>query len=407
VNILVINHYAGIGEMEHRPSYLGREWLRSGHRVLIAAASFSHLRRRNPTVAGRMARERVDGIEYVWLKTPVYAGNGPRRALNILVFVVRLLSVMRTLVREFRPDVVVASSTYPLDILPAWLMAKRAGARLVFEVHDLWPLTPIELGGISPRHPFVLLMRAAERFAYRRAERVVSILPMAAGYMRTRGMAAEKFVYVPNGIDPVEWEHGDGVRLSPEHAKAFAELRDRGRFVVGYAGAHGLANALGTVLDAADLLRGEDATFVLVGQGPIKAELERAAAERGLDNVVFLPPVPKAAIPALLASPDALYIGLKRSDLFRFGVCPNKLIDYMMAGKPVIQAIEAGNDLVAEARCGISISPEDAAALADAVRRLMAADAVQRRAMGASGRSYVMEHHDYRRLAERFLAAVA
>jgi glycosyltransferase involved in cell wall biosynthesis len=121
---------------------------------------------------------------------------------------------------------------------------------------------------------------------------------------------------------------------------------------------------------------------------------------------VFLPPVSKPSIPALLASMDVCYIGLARKPVFRFGVSPNKLIDYMMAARPVIHAIEAGNDLVAESGCGISISPEDPAALAQAVRRLMACTPAEREAMGQRGRNYVMLHHDYRVLARRFLEAM-
>src|SRR5262245_45247471 len=175
MNILLINHYAGVGEMEHRPRYLAREWIREGHRVTIVAASFSHLRQRNPLVRRGILREEIDGIDYVWVKTPRYDDNGVGRAVNIVTFVGRLLCQAQMLAKQLRPDVVIASSTHPLDIYPAWLIARRERARLVYEVHDLWPLTPIELGGISPRHPFVLLMGAAEKFAYRRAERVVSI----------------------------------------------------------------------------------------------------------------------------------------------------------------------------------------------------------------------------------------
>ena len=112
------------------------------------------------------------------------------------------------------------------------------------------------------------------------------------------------------------------------------------------------------------------------------------------------------SIPALLDSLDALFIGLKRTPIFRFGISPNKLIDYMMAGKPVIQAIEAGNDLVAENGCGFSIPPEDPRAIADAVLQLMRLSPAEREAMGRKGREYVMAHHDYRVLARQFLEAL-
>jgi glycosyltransferase involved in cell wall biosynthesis len=103
---------------------------------------------------------------------------------------------------------------------------------------------------------------------------------------------------------------------------------------------------------------------------------------------------------------DALYIGLQRTSLFRFGISPNKLMDYMMAAKPVIQAIDAGNDMVADSGCGISLAPEDPRALADAIAQLAGLPAAERAAMGQRGREHVRRHHDYRVLAARFLDAL-
>lgn len=406
MNILLINHYAGSVKygMEYRPYYLSREWVGLGHRVTIVAASQSHVRSRSPDLSGAVTEEMIDGIRYLWLRTPTYRGNGIRRAWNMLSFVRTLGRIGRRLSRECRPDVVIASSTYPLDAIPAARIARLAGARLVHEVHDLWPLSPIELGGMSRRHPFIMLMQWAEDYAYRKADRVVSMLPNAFEYMCGRGMAGHKFAYVPNGIDVAEWQ--GGIPLPQEHLQALERLRREGRFVVGYVGAHGLANALPSLLDAAERLASHPVAVVLVGQGPEKEALRRRAEERALSNVVLLPPVPKAAIPTLLPALDALYIGLQRTPLFRFGISPNKLMDYMMAGRPVIQAIEAGNDLVTESGCGITIPPEDPEAAAGAILRLMELTAPERAAMGARGQKYVLAHHDYRVLARRFLEAV-
>jgi glycosyltransferase involved in cell wall biosynthesis len=177
----------------------------------------------------------------------------------------------------------------------------------------------------------------------------------------------------------------------------------QGRFVVGYAGAHGLANALETLVAAAERLRSEPVSVVLVGQGPEKVSLQERASHLGPETIRFLPPVPRAAIPTLLATMDALFIGLKRSPLFRFGISPNKLMDYMAAAKPVILAIQAGNDMVGESGCGLSVPPENSEALAVAIRRLMTIPRDERLAMGARGREYVVARHDYRVLARKFL----
>jgi glycosyltransferase involved in cell wall biosynthesis len=407
MNIVFLSHYAGSPRhgMALRFSYLAREWVAAGHRVTIVAASFSHIRSQNPEVTGPMAVEEIGGVRHIWLKTPSYSENGVQRARNMLAFVCQLLRHERKLEEICHPDVVIAASHYPLDSYPAHRLARRCGARLIYEVHDLWPLTPIEVGGMSRRHPFIMLMQWAEDYAYRHCDQVVSLLPCAQTYMVSRGMAPEKFHYVPNGIDAAEWQDA-GLPLPIEHTEVIERFRAEGRFIIGFAGAHGVVNALDTVVDAAKLLEEEAFGFILVGQGPERQRLQQRARDLSLTNIAFLPAIPKPLIPRLLSSMDALYLGHKRTPLYQFGISPNKLFDYMMAAKPVIQAIDAGNDPVTEAGCGITIPPEDPNAVAAAVRKLSLLTPEQRAEMGRQGRDYVVARHDYRVLAERFLSVM-
>jgi glycosyltransferase involved in cell wall biosynthesis len=407
MNILLINHYAGAPPygMEFRPYYFAREWVRLGHNVTIVGASVSHLRTHQPHCQASVTREDVDGIRYLWLATPGYSGNGARRVANILAFVAQLFRYRKHIARDVKPELVIASSTYPLDAVPGSMIANECGARFVFEVHDLWPLSPIELGGMSPAHPFIALLQWAENFAYRRADRVVSMLPNAEPHMRAHGLAQGKFIYIPNGIDAESWSTTPQ-ELGGSHGAVLEKAKRNGRFLVGYAGAHGIANALDVVVQGAHLLSDVPVTFIIVGQGPEKERLRGLAANLALRNVEFLPPVPKSSIPALLAQMDTLLISLQRSPLFRFGISPNKLMDYMMAAKPIIQAIDAGNDMVGESACGLTVLPESPQKIADAVRILMALSPAERSDMGARGRWYVLAHHDYRKLALQFLTTV-
>ena len=406
MNILLINHYAGSPKhgMEYRPFYMAREWARTGHRVVVAAASYSHVRTTQPTVRGPYAREAIDGVEFVWCKTPSYRGNGMGRALNIATFLLRLRQWKQWL--DIKPDVVIASSTYPADIGPSRRIAGMEQATLVWEVHDLWPLSPIELGGMSRANPFIIWMQIAENTACRCADVVVSMLPMAAAHLRDHGMASYKFAYVPNGIDPTEWTDDSRSALPRNHSEAIAAARSRGHIVVAYAGAHGLANDLDTLLDAAAMSRDEPITWLLVGSGPEKPALARRVVDERLGNVTLLDPVSKAAIPDLLRAMDVLYLGLKSEPLFRFGISPNKLMDYMMAGRPVVCAIAAGNDPVGEAGCGITVQPGNPDAIARAVRQLAVLSPEQRDGMGLRGRAYALERHTYPVLARKFIEAI-
>ena len=403
MNILLINHYAGnpaLG-MEYRPYYLAREWVRLGHRVMIVAASYSHYRARQPAPGD----DTVDGITYRWLPTPAYTGNGWARMRNVLSFLSQLWSQAPELAAMLRPDVVISSSTYPLDTWVARRIAQLAGARLVHEVHDLWPLSPVELSGMSPWHPFALICQSAEDAAYRHSNAVVSMLPKVHAHMARRGLDLKKLFIVPNGISPEEWA-AQPAPLRADVEQAIDAARRAGAVIVGYAGSMGRPNALDVLLDAARLLADRPLRFVLVGDGHERERLAARLRTEGLAQVALLPPIPKAQVPAFLAAIDIAYLGWQRQPLYRFGIAPNKLMDYMMAARPVLHSVEAGNDPVAESGCGLTVAPEAPEEVARGLRQLAAMSPRERRQFGERGRAYVLKHHAYPVLARQFLAAV-
>jgi glycosyltransferase involved in cell wall biosynthesis len=183
--------------------------------------------------------------------------------------------------------------------------------------------------------------------------------------------------------------------------------RRNGRTVVGYAGSHGVPNALNYLLDAASLMRNDPVSIVLVGDGMEKSRLQERVAASGLERVRLFAPIPKAQMPALLGLIDIAYIGWLRSPIYRFGIAPNKLLDYMMAGCAVLHSVDAGNDPVAESGCGVTVAPESPGAIADGLRRMAAMTPEQRSEMGKRGQVFIGTHHTYPVLARRFLEACA
>jgi len=395
--IWIINHYAGsrVHGMEYRHYYLAQHFQRMGLRPAIVCASFHHLLTKLPEERSAV----VDGVPYVWIRTCRYEQNNFKRVVNMVEFSSRL--ALKSLGQLPRPNVVIASSPHPFVAVNGHRLAKKYGAKFIFEVRDLWPLTLMELGGHSPRHPFVRAMAWAERLGYERCDTAVSLLGGAKDYMVAHGLDERKFVHISNGIDPQVSQAVE--ELPEEHSRSIRRLKDDDRLVVLYSGNHGMANALGNVIEAASLLRDERRVhFLLVGQGPEKEPLQQQAQAAGLQNVTFLPPVARSQVPALTCAADLGYIGLQKKDLFKHGVSPNKLYEYMAAALPIIFAIDTTHDEVAEARCGFSIPAEDPSALADVLRRIVRIPRDQLAAIGERGRQYVQRTHTYEVLAQQY-----
>lgn len=407
MNILYINHYAGSPKygMEYRPYYMAKKWHEKGHKVRILAASYSHVRSVQPKISKKTS-EMIDGIEYTWYPTPKYEQNGVARVKNILTFLKEVLLDSKNIVNEFQPDIVMASSTYPMDIWIAQRISKLSNAKLIYEVHDLWPLSPIELGGMSPKHPFIQWCQLAENTAYKKSDAVVSMLPKVHEHMKAHGLDLKKLHIIPNGIAEEEWQTDQIESLVEGELKEFLEeMKQQGKFVVGYAGSHGQPNALQFLIEAAKMIETEDESivFVLVGSGLEKQNLLKLSNKYNLKNVFFFEPIVKTQIPDLLNYFDIAYIGLMSEPLFRFGISPNKLMDYMMAAKPIICAIKAGNDPVTEASCGITVEPENPQAIVDAVLQLKKLSNEERLQIGKSGHDYVKQNQTYSILSDKFL----
>ncbi|WP_242685669.1 glycosyltransferase family 4 protein [Photorhabdus sp. RW14-46] len=392
--------------MEFRPYHLGQEWIKSGHNITLLAASYSHVRTKQPKlIENKKTTENINGLEYIWYPTPSYNGNGLSRVKNIFSFLRQIWLDSHNLVKKYRPDVVIASSTYPMDIWIAKRLAKKANAKLVFELHDLWPLSPIELGGMSPKHPFIQLCQLAENTAYKHADVVISMLPKVQEHTKAHGLDLNKLHIIPNGVVIKDWIN----QLTPLNRsleKLIVTEKNKGHKIVCYSGAHGRPNALEKLLKTASLLHDKPITFLLVGTGLEKDNLIKESQSLGTNNVIFFDPIPKTQIPTLLNKIDIAYIGLQKQSLFRFGISPNKLIDYMMAGKPILCAIDAGNDPVSDVNCGITVKSGKPEEIARALLKLSELSTDELNQMGQKGKIYALENHAYSVLADNFIKAI-
>jgi glycosyltransferase involved in cell wall biosynthesis len=396
MRVWLVNHYAlppsEPGGTRHYA--LARELMRNGHDVTIIASSFSHATKLQLSCTqGRWCSEQeLGGVPFLFLRVPGHGGN-VARLWNMFVFAFQLWLGVGTR-RLRKPDVIVGSSLTLFAALAAQRLARRMSVPFVLEIRDLWPQTLIDMG-MNTTHPAVILFGIIERYLYRHADEIVTLLPNASEHMSSKGARPDKITWIPNGVDL------QMIPLVPPSDAAHDDV-----FTVMYAGSHGLSDALESVLDAASILDKEARgrfRFRFVGEGPNKAALRRRVEAEHIGNVVFEEPVPKLQLlSSLLPQADAFIITAKKTDLYRYGISPNKLHEYMAAARPTIIAANSSNNPVAEAAAGITVAPEDPREIAEAIKMLAAMSAEERWSMGMRGRLYVQEHYDFAVLALRF-----
>ncbi|MBR2749346.1 MAG: glycosyltransferase family 4 protein [Firmicutes bacterium] len=400
--VLIINFYAGSPSygMVFRHYYLAREWAKAGIDTTILASSFSHLRKVNVEIEHDLQETEVEGVKFSWIKENSYVGNGLGRFKAMMDFSWKIRRMAGKIAEKYKPDVIIASCTNPIDTYAAQKIAKLSGAKLIHEVRDLWPLTLELMYGFSKLHPLCVAMQAAENSFLKHSDYVVSVLPNSKDYMVSHGMAPEKFRFIPNGITEEEWV--DTPEVPESIAGVFRDLKEQGKFIIGFMGSHTDSYSLSYLIDAVQKMGDPGVCVVFVGGGREKARFIEMSKRSMADNFIFLDPVEKRYIPAISSRMDALYVAGKKNEIVKYGVAMNKMFDSMMSGRPILYGIDAPNNYISEYNCGISCEPENSDALMEGIRKLREMTEAEREKMGENGRQAVLEHFTYRTIAEQF-----
>jgi glycosyltransferase involved in cell wall biosynthesis len=371
---------------------LARFLVSKGHQVTVIASPVSYLTGEKtqppPVLSQNGSHRKRAGLTI--LRASVYSAHHKSFFHRLLAFFSFMLSSFFIGLSVQNVDAVWGTSPPIFQGVTAWALARLKGARFLFEVRDLWPDFAIAVGVL--KNPILIQMSLwLERFLYRRADQMVVNSPGYVEHVQARG--ARSVELIPNGADPEMFNPLDiGVKFRSSN-----NLKNK--FVVLYAGAHGISNDLEVVLEAAGLLvRRLDLLFILLGDGKEKPRLQARVRELGLKNVLFLPPVPKSEMGMVLAGADVCLAILKPLDEYKT-TYPNKVFDYMAAGRPVILAIDGViREVVEAAHCGIFCWPGEALALADAVLQL-ASNRDEAMRMGLAGRAYLEEHFSREQMA--------
>ena len=386
------------GSTGTRSYEFARALVARGHAVTMVCGSFSLSGLDLKTDPKRgWARGNIDGIDVIALPLPYSNKDGLARRTWLFV---RFAWQSARIALHEKADLLFATST-PLTAGIPGIVSKflRRDVPFVFEVRDLWPELPRALGMRNP----VLLggMSVLEWLSYRCADACVGLSPGIAEGIRRRGPKNQPIEMIPNGCDLDLFSPGNRSDLRLEGIAP-------GDFVAAFTGAHGVANGLDAVLEAAAevLRRGRpDIKLVFIGDGREKPRLEAAARSRGLPNCLFFPPVKKRQLAEMTGCFDCGLMVLANVPAFYFGTSPNKFFDYLAAGIPILNNYPGWlADQIAAEECGVVVPPDDSAAFAMALIRLADSPLEQRRAMGRRARALAEREYSRSTLSEQFIA---
>ena len=303
------------------------------------------------------------------------------------------------------PDIIIVYSAHPFHYLPLERIARKYKAQIIFEVRDLWPLSLIKLLNFSQWNPLVFTLSRIEKRAYQHSDHVVSLLKNALPYMESKGLAKSKYKVIPNGISVQLFSERETHGAIPQELEEKIDtLKRAGYFLLAYPGSIGKPNALDYLVEAMSILDTKKVIVhcLIVGKGELKNELQRSASH--LDNISFVPPIKKTEIPAFLNKMDALYIGWNNSDLYQYGISPNKIFDYMMSGRPIVESCVRSASFVHLFKCGLCCEPENFLSIAEAITKMSLFSATELHDMGKNGREAVVNYFDYKVLADEYMS---
>jgi glycosyltransferase involved in cell wall biosynthesis len=248
-----------------------------------------------------------------------------------------------------------------------------------------------------------MLIQAGENFVCKKSDVIISLLGNAKEHLIEHGMHPDKFYHITNGFDRDEYMNCKET-LPFEYKELLTSFKNQNKFIIGYTGGINPSDALITWIKAAQLLNNfDEIVFMCVGTGSDLCRLQKLQKEYHLSNVYFLKPVSKKTIPSLLAYFDIVYVGFISSILPKYGIAPNKMVDYMLSGKPIILSADVENSIVDRVSCGITIPAEDPKALVDTIHKLQEMPIYELQEMGKRGREYALKELDYEILSRKFI----
>ena len=398
LNIWYVSKYItppGKGTVGGRGYFLMKELALMGCNIVLITSNSNQLVNQPKLDVNYLIQE-VDGMQLCWVRTIKYsAAKSVRRILSWLHFEWRLLWLPKQ--QLLKPDVVVVSSLSLLTILTGMSWRMRYKSRLIFEVRDIWPLTLTEEGGFSDSNPLIKIFGLVEHLGYKYSDAIVGTMPNLGEHVKQVLGYPKKTYCIPMGIDV---SNSVSPKTLPSAYEAFYFPSEK--FVVAYAGSIGIANALNIFFNCAEMMKDmSEIHFLVVGEGDLLKSFQQKYSY--LCNLTFVPGVPKEMVQSILTKCDLLYFSVHASNVWKYGQSLNKVIDYMMAGKPIVASYTGYPSMIDEAACGTYIPAGDDYALKQEIIRYYNMCEDERHETGARGRDWLMQNRPYKKLAIDYL----
>lgn len=398
MNIWCISKYASLPKYgtAARLFYLTKEFNKLGHNAVLITSDANHLAKFPPTNK-RYNFDVVDSVPVLWIKTKKYLKTASiTRILSWFDFERWLFRFDKK--KLPKPDVVIVSSLSLLSIVYGYLLKKKYKSLLVFEIRDIWPLTMTEEGGFSRWHPLVIFLGIIEKFGYKKSDLIVGTMPKLDLHVTDILGYSCPFFCSPLGFNCCDYAEEDN-----SESNVLSSKFPKGKMIIGYAGSMGITNALEPFIECIKKLENNRSIhFMLVGSGDLKNQFEMQLSEN--TNVTFLARMKQGEVKYFLSKCDILYLSTQNSNVWKFGQSMNKVVEYMLSGKPIIASYSGYQSMINEANSGKFISSNSPDDITKAILDYAMLTSEQRLEVGSRGKEWIYRNRQYSKLAEDYLS---
>lgn len=404
MNVVIISKYGTcppkytIGGRS-RLFYLAKEMKKLGNQVFLITSD-SNKSSNFPKTKKTYNNDIENDVPFIWIKTTKFKKTASvRRVLSWIDFELKLF--LMPLKSMGKPDIIIVSSLSIFSIIYGYYLKKKFNSFLVFEIRDIWPLAMTEEGGFSKFHPLVLLIGMIEKFGYKRADLIVGTFPKINEHVKNILGYDRPCFCSPMGFEPQKYKTDEVLDTS-----MFQKYVQDDRIIIGYAGSIGISNALQLFIDTIKLMRDDlDIYFLILGSGDLKQKFEEELTD--YSNVKFLPRIEQDQVRRFLGICDIVYFSTYDSKFWSFGQSLNKVVEYMLAGKPIIATYTGYPSMIDEANCGVFVSSKNPEDLREVFISYAHLSKKEREKIGRNGRDWIYQHRTYEMLAKDYLKKIS